>query len=78
MGGMECQLLEQVDKPSIRLAGACEGSHDLVDAGFKFGDRERFLKKWKWGRVLTHRLIIIDAFRRNRGHSVASFGEGSR
>src|SRR3984893_10539204 len=26
---------------SIRLAGGCEGSHDLVDAGFKSGDRER-------------------------------------
>src|ERR1700736_3509846 len=46
---------------SIRLAGRCEGSHDLVDAGFEPGDRERFLKEWKWGRVLTHRLIIIDA-----------------
>src|SRR5258708_35836 len=46
---------------SIRLAGGCEGSHDLVDAGFKLGDRKRFLKKRKWGRVLTHRLIIIDA-----------------
>ena len=46
---------------SIRLAGGCEGSHDLVDAGFKLGDRERFLKKRKWARILTHRLIIIDA-----------------
>jgi len=46
---------------SIRLAGGCECSHDLVDAGFKLGNRERFLKKRKWGRVLTHRLIIIDA-----------------
>src|SRR6266404_2329292 len=58
-----CDLLE-ADKTvvaSIRLAGGCEGSHDLVDAGFKLGDRERFLKKRKWGRVLTHRLIIIDA-----------------
>jgi hypothetical protein len=34
---------------SIRLAGGCEGSHDLVDAGFKLGDRERFLKKRKRG-----------------------------
>jgi hypothetical protein len=24
----------------IRLAGGREGSHDLVDAGFKLGDRE--------------------------------------
>src|SRR5712672_223651 len=46
---------------SIRLAGGCEGSHDFIDAGFKLGDREGFLKKRKWGRVLTHRLIIIDA-----------------
>src|SRR6478752_61555 len=46
---------------SIRLAGGCEGSHDLVDAGFKLGDRERFLKKRKRGRILTHRLIITDA-----------------
>lgn len=46
---------------SIRLAGGCEGSHDFVDAGFKLGDRERFLKKRKRGRILTHRLIIIDA-----------------
>ena len=72
---MEWPLMEQADKPSIRLAGGCDGSHDLVDAGFKFGGRERFLKKWKWGRVLTRRLIIIDAFRRNCGHS---FREGSR
>jgi hypothetical protein len=34
---------------SIRLAGGCEGSHDLVDAGFKLGDRERFLKKREVG-----------------------------
>jgi hypothetical protein len=46
---------------SIRLAGGCEGSHDFVDAGFKLGDRERFLKKRKRGRILTHRLIIIEA-----------------
>src|SRR5260370_36701273 len=57
-------LSAQADKTvvaSIRLAGGCEGSHDLIDAGFKLGDGERFLKKRKWGRVLTHRLIIIDA-----------------
>ena len=35
--------------------------HDLIDAGFKLGDRESLLKKRKWGRVLTHRLIIVDA-----------------
>ena len=61
---MECPLSREADKTvvaSIRLAGGCEGSHDLVDAGFKPGDRERLLKKRKWGRVLTHRLIIIDA-----------------
>src|ERR1700674_864924 len=46
---------------SIRLADGCEGSHDFVGAGFKLGDRERFLKKRKRGRILTHRLIIIDA-----------------
>src|SRR5712672_3603363 len=57
-------LARKADKTvvaSIRLAGGCEGSHDLVDAGFELGDRERFLKKRKWGRILTHRLIIIDA-----------------
>src|SRR5258707_4675790 len=57
-------LSAQADKTvvaSIRLAGGCEGSHDLVDAGVKLCDRERFLKKRKWGRILTHRLIIIDA-----------------
>src|SRR5258707_424924 len=56
--------LRKADKTvlaSIRLAGGCEGSHDLIDAGFKLGDRERFPKKRKWGRILTHRLIIIDA-----------------
>src|SRR6266478_3540174 len=57
-------LWREADKTvvaSIRLAGGCEGSHDFVDAGFKLGDRERFLKKRKRGRILTHRLIIIDA-----------------
>jgi len=56
---LECPLVEQLDKPSIRLAGACEGSHDLVDAGFKLGDRERFLKKRKWCRVLTHDGVAV-------------------
>jgi hypothetical protein len=30
---------------SIRLAGGCEVLYDLVDAGFKPGNREGFLKK---------------------------------
>src|ERR1700674_2616983 len=38
-----------------------EVPHNLVDAGFKLGDLERFLKKRKWDRVLTHRLILIEA-----------------
>src|SRR5207245_975961 len=46
---------------SVRLAGGCEGLHDLVDAGFKPGDRQRFLKKRKRAGALTHRLVIIDA-----------------
>jgi hypothetical protein len=46
---------------SLCLAAGCEGSHDLVDTRFELGDRERFLQKRKWGRVLTHRPIIIDA-----------------
>jgi hypothetical protein len=38
---------------SIRLADGCEGSHDCVDARFKLGDRERFLKKRKCDGVAT-------------------------
>src|ERR1700737_665547 len=45
---------------SVRLSGGCKSLHDLVDAGFKFGDRQRFLKKRKWAWVLKHRLIMID------------------
>ena len=46
MDGDDIRLLE--DKTvvaSIRLAGGCEGSHDLVDAGFKLGDRELCVPK---------------------------------
>src|SRR6202051_4203401 len=46
---------------SVRFADRCEGLHDLVDAWFEPGDRQRFLKKRKWVRVLAHRLIRIDA-----------------
>src|ERR1700759_402429 len=46
---------------SILLAGRCERSHDLVAAGFEPGDRERFLKERKWGRIPTHRMIVIYA-----------------
>jgi hypothetical protein len=45
----------------VRRADGCEGAHDLVDARFKPGDLERFLKKRERGRVLTHRLVMIDA-----------------
>jgi hypothetical protein len=45
---------------SVRLSGGCKSLHDLVDAGFKFGDRQRFLKKRKWAWVLKLRLIMID------------------
>src|ERR1700681_861723 len=61
---LKVPVWRKVDKTvvaSVRFADGCEGLHDLVDAGFKLGDRERLLKKRKWGRVLTHRLIVIDA-----------------
>ena len=57
---------------SIRLGEGCEGSHDFVDAGFKLGDREPFLKKRKRGGILTHRLIIIDCVYRKPNSGLLS------
>jgi hypothetical protein len=61
---LKVPVWRKVDKTvvaSVRFADGCEGFHDLVDAGFKLGDLERLLKKRERGRVLTHRLILIDA-----------------
>src|SRR5258708_31610079 len=46
---------------SVRFAGGSVGLHDLIDAGFKLGDRESLLIKRKLGRDLTHRLLIVDS-----------------
>lgn len=46
---------------STCLAAGCEDSHDLVYARLELGDRERLLKIGEWGRVLTRRLVMLDA-----------------
>src|ERR1700688_3847342 len=49
------------DHRSVIVSDRWEGLNDLVDSWFEPGDRQRFLKKRKWVRVLAHRLIRIDA-----------------
>ena len=44
--------------PQLMESEESEGSRDFV-GGFKFGDRERLLKKY--GGSLTHRLILTDS-----------------